>query len=114
MVSFTFKQHRFETLHTPALKWPTSRFKFVGYDPPTSTGFDLELSSKGERENAAKPFEDDPYGCHSEVLQNKRKGRNPFHRTAPYPLSCPEMKELLSHCGPETIQTSLVPWSELQ
>lgn len=110
MVSFTFKQRRFETLHTPALQWPTNRFKFVGFNPPTSTGFNLEESTKGEEENAAKPFELDPYGCHSEILQNKRKGRNPFHRTAPYTLSCPEMTDLLRHCGPEIISKELVPW----
>ena len=84
VVSFSFKQRRFETLHAPALRWPADRFMYVGVDPPSSTGFDLKRSTEGEAKNAAAPFEQDPYGCHSEVLQEKRKGRNPFHRTPPY------------------------------
>jgi len=65
VVSFTFKQKRFETLHAPALQWPKDKFSYVGVDPPASSGFNLEESTKGELENAAKPFESDPYGCHS-------------------------------------------------
>jgi hypothetical protein len=114
MVSFTFKQRRFETLHAPALQWPVSRFHFIGYDPPSSTGFDLQVSTEGEQQNAAKPFEQDPYGCNSDILQEKRKSRNPFHRTAPYPLSCPEMRELLQYCGPELFPKSKLPWASLQ
>jgi hypothetical protein len=84
VVSFSFKQRRFETLHAPALRWPADRFVYVGVNPPSSTGFDLKRSTEGESKNAAAPFEQDPYGCHSEILQEKRKGRNPFHRTPPY------------------------------
>jgi len=110
VVSFSFKQRRFETLHAPALRWPADRFAYVGVDPPSSTGFDLKRSTEGESKNAAAPFERDPYGCHSEVLQEKRKGRNPFHRTPPYGLSCPEMKDLLSFCGPELVPVDRIPW----
>jgi hypothetical protein len=110
MVSFTFKKRRFERLHAPALLWPSNRFLFVGFDPPSSTGFDVAISSAGELENAAKPFESDPYGCHSEILQKKRRERNPFRRTPPYDLSCPDLKPLLHHCGPELISKEFVPW----
>eukprot|EP00540_Astrosyne_radiata_P002550 CAMPEP_0116830626 /NCGR_PEP_ID=MMETSP0418-20121206/4865_1 /TAXON_ID=1158023 /ORGANISM="Astrosyne radiata, Strain 13vi08-1A" /LENGTH=110 /DNA_ID=CAMNT_0004459745 /DNA_START=59 /DNA_END=388 /DNA_ORIENTATION=- len=110
MVSFTFKQRRFETMHAPALQWPASRFHYVGVDPSPSTGFDLEASTKGELENAARPFEDDPYGCHSEILQTKRKGRNPFSRTPPYRLTCPELRPLLQYCGPKPFPKEEVPW----
>jgi len=110
VVSFTFKQHRFQEMHAAALRWPASQFEYIGVDPPASSGFDLEKSTRGEYENAAKPFETDPYGCHSEILQNKRKQRNPFSRTPPYALSCPDMKELLAYCGPELIPMSSVPW----
>jgi len=110
VVSFSFKRRRFETLHAPALRLPADRFVYVGVDPPSSTGFDLKRSTEGELKNAAAPFEQDPYGCHSEVLQEKRKGRNPFHRTPPYGLSCPEMKYLLSFCGPDVVPVDRVPW----
>lgn len=110
MISFTFKQQRFETLHTNALQWPASNFQYVGVDPPSYTGFNLEESTKGEQKNSLVPFQSDPYGCHTDILQQKRKDRNPFSRKAPYELTCPDMKELLHWCGPELISTSSVPW----
>lgn len=111
LVSFSFKRQRFETLHAGALQWPTSKFHYVGVDPPASTGFNLEESTEGERKNSLVPFQTDPYGCHTDILQQKRKERNPFQRTAPYPLTCPEMQVLLKWCGPELIPKSQVPWS---
>ena len=113
VVSFTFKQKRFETMHAPALGWPASRFQYIGVDPPSSTGFDLQESTKGELENAARPFESDPYGCHSEVLQEKRRSRNPFSRTPPYELSNPQLKPLLHYCGPQLFPKSQLPWADL-
>ncbi len=113
VVSFSFKQQRFETLHAGALQWPSNRFRYVGVDPPSSTGFNLEESSEGERKNSLVPFQTDPYGCHTDTLQQKRKERNPFQRTAPYPLTCPEMKELLKWCGPDLISKTQVPWGAL-
>jgi hypothetical protein len=110
LVSFTFKRRRFETLHASALRWPLDRFHYVGIDPPPSTGFDLAESTEGENNNSLLPFRSDPYGCHSEILQHKRKERNPFSRTAPYELTCPEMKELLHWCGPESISNEKLPW----
>jgi hypothetical protein len=109
-VSFSFKQRRFESLHAPALGWPKGSFFYIGVDPPASTGFNLERAKEGEWKNAAAPFESDPYGCHSPVLQQKRKDRNPFSRTPPYPLSCPEMKDLLSYCGPDPFPWGRLPW----
>ena len=114
MVSFTFKQRRFETLHAPALRWSSDRFKYIGYDPPASTGFNLREASEGEQRNAAYPFETDPYGCHSDVLQLKRKERNPFRRVAPYQLSCPEMTKLLHYCDTKLIAKEMLPWGNLK
>jgi len=113
LVSFSFKRLRFETLHAEALRWPLDRFDYVGVDPPASTGFDLEESSEGERNNSLQPFREDPYGCHTEVLQRKRRERNPFARKAPYELTCPEMRDLLLWCGPELIPEGNVPWSKM-
>ncbi len=110
VVSFSFKQKRFEELHARALKWPKESFEFVGYDPDASTGFDLESASEGERTNSALPFESDPYGCNSQILKEKRIQRDPFHRTPPYELTCPDLKELLLWCGPDFIPNSKVPW----
>ncbi len=112
VVSFSFKQRRFETLHLPALGFPAHRFRYIGIDPPASTGFDLAQSARGELENAARPFQEDPYGCHTPVLREKRRDRNPFFRTPPYELTCPELKDLLGYCGPHLFPTETLPWSE--
>lgn len=110
VVSYSFKEKRFKELHAAAIRWPKTMFSYVGIDPDAGTGFDLVASSNGERTNSLVPFESDPYGCSSQVLQDKRKQRNPFSRTPPYELSCPEMKELLKWCGPDVIPQSQVPW----
>jgi hypothetical protein len=110
VVSFSFKQRRFEQLHAIAIRWPVDQFHYVGIDPDASTGFDLQASSEGEQTNSVVPFESDPYGCNSNVLQSKRNERNPFKRTPPYELTCPDMKHLLKWCGPELIPKSQVPW----
>lgn len=112
VVSFSFKRRRFETLHAPALQWPQDLFAYVGVDPPASTGFDLQRATEGEVRNAAAPFEEDPYGCSTPVLQEKRKLRNPFMRTPPYALTCPEIKDLLSFCGPQLYPAERLPWSQ--
>ena len=112
VVSFSFKRRRFESLHAPALGWPEDMFFYVGVDPPASTGFNLKRATEGEYNNAALPFENDPYGCNSPVLQKKRKERNPYSRTPPYPLSCPEMKEVFTYCGPKAFSREKLPWGQ--
>lgn len=113
VISFSFKGKRFEQLHAKALGWPADRFVYIGVDPPASTGFNLEESARGEYENAAKPFEADPYGCHSAVLQEKRRARNPLFRTPSYELTCPEIKGLLNWCGPKSYPSDALPWGNL-
>lgn len=110
VVSFSFKERRFRDLHAKALRWPIDKFDYVGVDPSPSSGFSIEESTRGELENAAKPFETDPYGCHSSILKEKRKSRNPFSRTPPYALSCPEMVDLFQYCDTDLIDPSAVPW----
>ena len=113
MISFTFKRKRFVEVHAPALQWPPGIFSFIGVDPPySSTGFDLVAASEGELIHSLGPFQKDPYGC-GPALQKKRKERNPFYRTAPYPLSCPDLKPLLEWCGPDIIPLEMVPWNAI-
>ena len=111
MVSFSFKERRFEKMHIRAIRWPQEHFLYVGIDPDESTGFNLQEAAQGETQNAARPFETDPYGCHSNLLREKRKQRNPFKRMPPYELSCPEMLNVLKWCGPDLIPNDLVPWT---
>mmetsp|Transcript_61125 Transcript_61125/g.184793 ORF Transcript_61125/g.184793 Transcript_61125/m.184793 type:complete len:382 (+) Transcript_61125:39-1184(+) len=109
VVSFDFKRRRFEELHRSALRIPRARFSFLGSQPPAASSFDLARAERGEREHALRYFEVDPYGCRTPALVAKRDARNPFRRTMPYPLSCPEIRELFSWCGPGAFP-DLLPW----
>jgi hypothetical protein len=110
IISFKFKERRFISLHAKALRWPENRMEFIGINPDASTGFIEEDAAKGELENSVIQFENDLYGCHSPVLQQKRRERNPQNRTPPYELSCPDMKLLLSWCESSLIPANGVPW----
>lgn len=109
VVGFTFKKRRFVQLHAPALLLRKDAFSYVGVDPPATSGFDLKRMTFWERRASFSQFEADPYGCHSKILLKKRKDRNPFARTPPYTLSCPEMSSLLKWCGPKRFKGK-VPW----
>ena len=106
VVSFGFKRYRFVELHRAALRFPRSRYSFLGIDPP---GLGLEVL-RGELSHSSKPFERDPYGCAEVELQRKRAGRNPFRRHVGYAEGCPEIAPLLSHCAVARYAGPL-PWS---
>ena len=55
----------------------------------------------------------DLYGCDTPELANKRRLRNPFRRSTPYELACPELKDLLAWCGPGVFRGAL-PWTLLK
>lgn len=48
-MSFAFKQKRFRFHHRAALRFPDSRFAFVGVDPPIGGKFDHKKAEKGVR-----------------------------------------------------------------
>ena len=111
VVSFGFKRHRFTELHRHALRYPRSKFSYLGLDPP-NLGLDV---LRGELQHSSKPFEQDPYGCAEEthgpgVLRHKRASRNPFRRREGYRDSCPELQGLLAYCGRARYAGAL-PWS---
>lgn len=107
-MGFDFKQGRFENLHIPALRFPQEAFRYVGQHPEGR--FDHAAAAEGERKSALEPYRLDPYGCApGGTLLEKRHERDPFHRTPPYSLVCPEMSELLEYCGTELFDGDL-PW----
>jgi len=108
VVGFDFKAERFSSLHRSALKFPASQFHYFGLRP-NDDRFDHLKASEGER-GVARVFSEDPYGCHDAALQHKRIARNPFKRTVPYELACPEIKELLKWCGPGIFNKRKLPW----
>lgn len=109
LVGFSFKERRFLNLHFRAIKFPAARVTYIGIDPSKSSGFNLKRMRYWEHRASYVEFQNDPYGCNSKTLQQKRKSRNPFSRYNPYELSCPEIKQLLKWCGP-SIYPKQLPW----
>jgi hypothetical protein len=112
VVGYEFKKDRFVNLHRKALGFPEERFSYIGRQDIVGEPYSKEIldkMSEGEHLNAVKHFTDDPYGCHSQVLQDKRKRRDPFVRSPPYVHTCPEISDLLKYCGPSLYSRSL-PW----
>ncbi|XVE55198.1 hypothetical protein DITRI_Ditri03aG0140300 [Diplodiscus trichospermus] len=106
VVSYDFKEERFAHLHRSAIGFPESRFFYTGTPAsPTSKAAAL----KGEA-LVRTQFQRDPYGCMGS-LKRKKIGRDPFHRSIPYPNGCPEIKGLFKYCGAAPYPGSL-PWAE--
>ena len=47
MVSFSFKQARFEQFHRAAIRFPQARFRYAGVDPPLGGKFDHQQAQEG-------------------------------------------------------------------
>lgn len=108
VIGFGFKKKRFTDLHRRAIAFPESNFTYIGLRPQHKN-FDHNKAQDGEKA-AVNGFAQDMYACSTPALAKKRTSRNPFSRTIPYPLACPEMKELLGWCGPELFDEMKVPW----
>ena len=112
MVSFSFKQRRFEKLHANAIRWDAEKFNYIGVDPSARLGFDLAKATKGEEENAVQPYLSDNYGCNDEILVQKRLSRNPFFTQNDYKWTNPEIAELITFCGTDDNElfAGSLPW----
>ncbi|KAJ6495633.1 hypothetical protein C8R47DRAFT_1115875 [Mycena vitilis] len=109
VVGYEMKRARFVELHRAAIRWPETRFTYIGLD----VAGDNFQAQQGERQNGYLPYLQDFYGCHT-FLANKRRGRNYAARYPPYYSSCPELGALLSWCP--SVHTELfsgaLPWLE--
>ncbi|KAK6246366.1 hypothetical protein SCA6_009456 [Theobroma cacao] len=105
VVSYDFKEERFAHLHRSAIGFPESRFLYTGTPASTSS---KEAALKGEALVRIQ-FQQDPYGCIG-PLKRKKVGRDPFHRSIPYPNGCPEIEGLFRYCGAAPYPGSL-PWA---
>ncbi|CAI9115662.1 OLC1v1016631C1 [Oldenlandia corymbosa var. corymbosa] len=105
VVGYDFKEERFVNLHRSAIGFPETRFFYAG-TPSSETS--REAALKGEA-LVRTQFRDDPYGCLTS-LRRKKIGRDPFHRTIPYPIGCPEMEGLFRYCGTAPYSGPL-PWA---
>jgi hypothetical protein len=111
VIGFDFKGKRFTDFHRLAIGFPRSNFSYVGIRPQ-HPNFDHKKAAKGEEETI-RVFKNDLYGC-SAALSGKRDIRNPFLRTVPYELACPELRKLLFWCGPGQISPDSIPWASAQ
>jgi hypothetical protein len=101
-----FKAQRFVDLHRAAVRFPSERFHYAAVNDPA----DGTAAARAEALNRAE-FAADPYGC-SGTLAEKRRRRNPFSRRHGYRDSCPALRALLDHRGPELFSAPL-PWDTL-
>ncbi|KAL0560372.1 hypothetical protein IC582_000773 [Cucumis melo] len=106
VVSYDFKERRFANLHRSAINFPKSRFFYAG-TPASMTS--KEAALKGEALVRAQ-FQDDPFGCQGS-LYRKKLGRDPFHRSIPYPNGCPEIAGLFRYCRTDPYP-GFLPWTK--
>ncbi|KAL3840081.1 hypothetical protein ACJIZ3_024672 [Penstemon smallii] len=106
VVGYDFKEERFVHLHRSAIGFPETRFFYSG---TSSSQNSKEAALKGEA-LVRSQFEEDPYGCLG-PLRRKKLGRDPFHRSIPYPNGCPEIEGLFRYCGNDLYPGSL-PWAQ--
>ncbi|KAJ7287761.1 hypothetical protein C8J57DRAFT_1284848 [Mycena rebaudengoi] len=109
VVGYEMKRARFVNLHRTALRWPESRFNYIGID----VDGDNSQAQQGERQNGYLPYSSDMYGCHS-YLHNKRRQRNNARRFPPYHLTCPDLDPLFEWCPDNHTElfSGKLPWSD--
>jgi hypothetical protein len=108
VVSFVFKETRFNAVHRRAIRFPDKRFHFHGIDPPGAKGMRDSLYAV-ERSKTLGPYSRDLYGCNDRSLYKKRLDRNPSLLYHPYPQGCPELSALFSYCG-RNLFSGPLPW----
>lgn len=113
-----FKRKRFEELHRLAIRFPPSKFKYVGISnddniKPVAAGPDALSPQEGELLHSFAPYQQDLYGC-SGSLHKKRISRNVYknwHGIFGYREVCPEIRDLFTYCGNGvTIYGGQLPW----
>jgi hypothetical protein len=112
LISWAFKAKRFD-LHRQAIRFPKSRFHFIGVNNPVNL-----IAARAGEQKVLAAFSIDPYGLQESpaqtdeknLLGDKKKARNPFGLCHGYAESCAEIGGLLRHQGLE-IYAGELPWT---
>lgn len=104
VVSWEFKRERID-LHREFIRFPREHFTYIGANNPPQEKLADTLASEAKTVEA---FKLDPYG-NGGALKGKRKARTPFKNGIPYPLTAPEIRNLLLYEG-TVLFTDKVPW----
>lgn len=109
IISWSYKQHRFEYLHRKALYLNDRMFKFIGEDGNVNVS---NHALKWER-MAIESFTHDMYGC-MHPLSTLRIKRNPYLKSLPYPKQCKDIQLLFDMCNDGNLQSHdqlhKIPW----
>ncbi|HWN96732.1 MAG TPA: YdcF family protein [Methylomirabilota bacterium] len=108
LVSWAFKRERFG-LHREAIRFPTQRFSFDGFNEPIG----LDAALRGEAVTM-EAFGKNHYGSDGTVAE-KRIARNPFKREHDF-RSCPDMGEFFQFMEEPSNRDrqypARIPWEE--
>lgn len=111
LITHAFKERRFLELHAPAIKWPSSKLRVQGINPPFTLE-ELENTQKLEHEHAYDLFIKDSYGGRP-PLSDKRKARNWKAGVVQELVDDERVRELLAWDGGESgkdVFTGKLPW----
>lgn len=123
VIGWGFKKERY-IFHCKTIKFPLKKFKHIAVNNPV----DLRRAIEGERINCQIPYKNDPFGAtklnkslscgsHGACVVTKKNERNPFKRTPPYKISCPELTTLIEQsnpCLPDKLPWGVADWSYSQ
>ncbi|KAK5719043.1 hypothetical protein LTR17_015376 [Elasticomyces elasticus] len=114
VVTHAFKERRFLELHAKAIKWPSSRIRVQGLNPPFTLQ-ELEQTQQLEHKRAHELFVSDPYGSRP-PLSEKRTARK-WNSAVIDKLTADEsVKRLLAWEGGKSgheVFPGRLPWEEI-
>ncbi|KAK3628772.1 hypothetical protein LTR22_022215 [Elasticomyces elasticus] len=114
VVTHAFKERRFLELHAKAIKWPSSRIRVQGFNPPFTLQ-ELEQTQQLEHERAHELFVNDPYGSRP-PLSEKRRARKWNFAVIDKLTADASVKRLLAWEGGKSgheVFPGRLPWEEI-
>ncbi|KAK5719610.1 hypothetical protein LTR17_015324 [Elasticomyces elasticus] len=114
VVTHAFKERRFLELHAKAIKWPSSRIRVQGLNPPFTLQ-ELEQTQQLEHKRAHELFVNDPYSSRP-PLAEKRRARKWNSAVIDKLTADASVKRLLAWEGGKSgheVFPGTLPWEEI-